>query len=135
MSKLTLCVTIEVTIRTTLGYCQHESYVHSEVTSRHNEQNPHEDKEMRWFDSYVDELKEKLKLPSDYAVAQFLGIPRQSMTKVRNGAVLGHEKCLRMAIALKKDPLEIIATAEAQKEKNKELKAIWLKLAKEKGNE
>lgn len=124
-----------VTIRTTSGYCQLESYVHSEVTSSHNEVNPHEDNEMRWFDSYVDELKEKLKLPSDYAVAKFLGIPRQSMTKVRNGAVLGHDKCLRIAIALKKDPVEVIATAEAQKEKNKDLKAIWVKLAKERGNE
>lgn len=90
---------------------------------------------MRWFDSYIDELKEKLNLQSDYAVAQYLGIPRQSMTKVRNGAVLGHEKCLKIASALRKDPLEIIATAEAQREKNLELKAIWIRLAKEKRKE
>ncbi|HGY5298058.1 TPA: hypothetical protein ACNU26_003398 [Aeromonas salmonicida] len=56
------------------------------------------------------------------------------MTKVRNGQVLGKDKCLRLAVALKRDPLEIIATAEAQTEKNQELKAVWLKLAKEKGN-
>ncbi|WP_435033221.1 hypothetical protein [Aeromonas salmonicida] len=93
---------------------------------------------MKWFDSYIDELKEKLNLPSDYAAAKFLGVPRQSMTKVRNGQVLGKDKCLRLAVAvavaLKRDPLEIIATAEAQTEKNQELKAVWLKLAKEKGN-
>jgi hypothetical protein len=89
---------------------------------------------MKWFDSYVDELKEKLKLDSDYAVAKFLGVPRQSMTKVRRGEVLGKDKCLRMAIALKRDPIEIIATAEAQKERNQELKAMWIRLAKEKGN-
>lgn len=89
---------------------------------------------MRWFDSYIDELKEKLNLNSDYAVAKFLGVPRQSMTKVRNGHVLGKEKCLRMAIALKRDPIELIATAEAQTEKNQELKAVWIRLAKEKGN-
>lgn len=89
---------------------------------------------MKWFDSYIDELKEKMGLTSDYAVAKFLGVPRQSMTKVRNGEVLGKDKCLRIALALKKDPIEIIATAEAQREKNQELRAVWLKLAKEKGN-
>lgn len=90
---------------------------------------------MRWFDSYIDELKEKMNLPSDYAAAKFLGVPRQSMTKVRNGQVLGKDKCLRLAIALKRDPIEIIATAEAQTEKNQELRAVWLKLAKERGND
>lgn len=54
------------------------------------------------------------------------------MTKVKNGIPLGRTKCLRIGEALKIDPMIIIATAEAQKEKNRELKAIWLKLAKEK---
>ena len=90
---------------------------------------------MRDFKSYIIELKGKLKIKSDYGIADYLDIPRQSMTKVNNGEVLGKTKCLRMAVVLKRDPIEIIATAEAQKEKDKELKAIWIKLAKEKGNE
>lgn len=89
---------------------------------------------MREFKSYIIELKKRLKIKSDYAIAEFLNVPRQSMTKVNNGEVLGKDKCLRIAQALKKDPIEIIATAEAQKEKDKELRAIWVKLAKEKGN-
>lgn len=89
---------------------------------------------MRTFKSYVDELKEKMNLNSDYAVAQFLDIKRQYMTKINNGEVLGKEKCYRIAQALKRDPLEIIATALAQKETNRDLKAVWIKLAKEKGN-
>lgn len=92
------------------------------------------DEIMRNFKSYIDELKMKLRLESDYKVAQFLDVPRQSMTKVNNGDVLGKTKCMRIAQALKRDPIEIIATAEAEKEKDKELKAIWIKLAKEKGN-
>jgi len=87
---------------------------------------------MKWFQDYIEDLKEKMNLQSDYAVAQHLDIPRQSMTKVKNGIPLGRSKCVRIATALKIDPLIIIATAEAQKEKNQELKAIWLKLAKEK---
>lgn len=134
MKKNTLNVTVEVTIRTNLGYCQLKGYVASEVTLRHNQEKAKRMKEMRWFEDYIDELKERLNLKSDYAVAQYLSIPRQSMTKIRNGYTLGHSKCLKIANALKIDPIEIIATVEAQKEKDPDLKAIWLKLAKEKGN-
>ena len=87
---------------------------------------------MKWFEDYIEDLKIHQNLTSDYAVANFLDIPRQSMTKVNNGTPLGKDKCMRMAQALKIDPMEIIATAEAQKTKNPELKAVWLKLAKEK---
>lgn len=89
---------------------------------------------MRWFDSYIDELKKKLDITSDYGIAKYLGIPAQSMTKIRNGEVLRADRCLKIANALNRDPLEIIATARAQKEKNPELKAVWVKLAKERGN-
>ncbi|ECI5747799.1 helix-turn-helix domain-containing protein [Salmonella enterica subsp. enterica] len=89
---------------------------------------------MRWFDSYIDELKEKLGITSDYGVAKYLNIAPQNITKVRNGEILRADRCLKIANALNRDPLEIIATARAQKEKNPELKAIWIKLAKERGN-
>lgn len=89
---------------------------------------------MKWFADYVDELKEKLQITSDYGISKHLGIERQSMTKVRNGDALNNEICFRIANELKKHPLEIIATARAQKEKNNELKAFWIKIAKEYGN-
>lgn len=89
---------------------------------------------MRWFDSYVDELKDRMHLESDYQVAKYLEINRQNITKIRNGQPLGRIQCIRIAKALKRDPLELIATAEAQKEKDPDLKAIWIKLAKERGN-
>lgn len=89
---------------------------------------------MRWFDSYIDELKEKLEITSDYGIAKHLGIARQSMTKIRNGDVLNNEMCFRIAKELNRNPLEIIATARAQKEKDSEFKAFWIKVAKECGN-
>lgn len=88
--------------------------------------------QVKLFKDYIKDLKETQGLKSDYAVAQFLGVPRQSMTKVKGGGLLGKEKCLLIARALEIDPIIIIATAEAQKTKNKELKAMWLKLVKEK---
>ena len=89
---------------------------------------------MRWFDSYIEELKDKMRMESDYKVAKYLDISRQYITKVHNGQPLGKKHCLRIAKALKRDPLELIATAEAQKEKDPDIKAVWVKLAKEKGN-
>ncbi|MDH2435385.1 helix-turn-helix domain-containing protein [Pokkaliibacter sp. MBI-7] len=89
---------------------------------------------MRWFDSYIDELKERMKLDSDYQVAKMLNVSRQYITKVRNGQPMGAEKIIRLANALRRDPLELIATANAQKETNADVRAVWIKLAKEKGN-
>lgn len=131
-----LDVTIRVTIRTYQCYCQQKSYVASKVTPQHNMGKGEENRKMKWLEDYIDELKERLKLKSDYATAQYLGIPRQSMTKIRNNtALIGNDKCLKIANALKIDPIEIIATVNAQKEKDKDLKAMWIRLAKEKGNQ
>lgn len=89
---------------------------------------------MKWFASYIDELKEKLKISSDYGIAKHLGVTRQNITRVRNGEVLNNGQCLKIANELKRDPLEVIATARAQNEKNAELKAFWIKVAKKHGN-
>lgn len=89
---------------------------------------------MRWFDSYIDELKEKMHLTSDYQVSKFLDISPQYIGKIRNGQTIGKNYCYRIAKALRRDPIEIIATAEAQRAKDPDLKAVWIKLAKEKGN-
>lgn len=89
---------------------------------------------MKWVEDYVDEYKERLHLPSDYAVAKRLNISRQMINKVRKGDVLGRETLMAMAKTLRRDPIELIATAEAERAKNQDLKAVWVKLAKEKGN-
>ncbi|HBC1013189.1 TPA: hypothetical protein IGZ65_004928 [Escherichia coli] len=89
---------------------------------------------MKWIADYIDELKKKLEITSDYAIAKHLGIERQNITKVRNGGVLSKKICFRIANELRINPLEVIATAEAQKEKNNEIKAFWVKVAKESGN-
>ncbi len=86
---------------------------------------------MKTLENYIDEFKEKLKIDSDYAVAKELGIARQQLSRIRNGyTAIGREKCIRIAQALKIDPVEIIATIEAAKEKTPEVKAVWIKLAK-----
>ncbi|HGB5418513.1 TPA: hypothetical protein ACIVQF_004187 [Salmonella enterica subsp. enterica serovar Muenchen] len=89
---------------------------------------------MKWFASYIDELKEKLEITSDYGISKHLGVTRQNITRVRNGETLNNKKCLQIANDLGIDPLQVIATARAQNEKDQELKAFWIKVAKKYGN-
>ena len=86
---------------------------------------------MKTLENYLDEFKEKLKIESDYATAKELGVTRQQMSRIRSGYVaIGREKCIRIANALKIDPIEIIGTIEAAKEKKPEIKAIWIRMVK-----
>ena len=90
---------------------------------------------MKTLENYLDEVKEKLKIESDYQLSKEIKVTRQQISKIRSGnTAIGREKCVRIAAGLKIDPLEIIATVEAGKEKNPELRAIWVKLAKEKSS-
>ncbi len=88
---------------------------------------------MKTLENYIDEFKEKLNIGSDYELSKEIKVTRQQISKIRNGAnSIGREKCARIAMGLRIDPLVIIATVEAQKEKNPELRAMWVRLAKEK---
>lgn len=63
---------------------------------------------------------------NDNQLAQVLEIPRQRISGIRAGS----EKpspytCARLAQALKRDPLEIIAMVEAESAKNETQRAFW----------
>lgn len=89
---------------------------------------------MKTLENYLDEFKEKMNIESDYELAKILGVKRQQITSIRSGKIaIGRAKCIRIASGLKIDPLEIIATIEAAKEKNPDVRAQWVRLAKEKG--
>lgn len=89
---------------------------------------------MKTLENYLDEFKDRLKIDSDYQLSKALDVERQQISKIRNGTTaIGREKCMRIAAALKIDPLEIIAVVEANKEKNPDVRAMWVRLAKEKG--
>jgi len=70
---------------------------------------------------------------SDYEIANFLGVSRQYMTKINHGGVFSNKIAFQLAETLKIDPLEIMATCQALKTKNQEIRNVWIKLAKEKG--
>ena len=90
---------------------------------------------MKSLEGYIDEFKDRLNLTSDYQLAEELGVSRQQISKIRNGqAAIGRDKCIRIAKALKIEPIEIIACVEAGKEKRVDVRSVWIKLFKEKSH-
>ena len=89
---------------------------------------------MKTVEDYLEELKDSYGFQSTYAAGKHVGITPQMITKIRNGGGLSDKNSERLARALKYDPIAIIATSHAQSSKTNEIRNIWLKLAKEKGN-
>jgi hypothetical protein len=86
---------------------------------------------MKTIADYIEELKEKYNLESYYKSMAFIGMERQAWSKIQKGQGLSEKNAIRLAQALKIDPLEIIAVSNALKAENNEIKMMWLKLAKE----
>lgn len=87
---------------------------------------------MKTIEDYINELKDLYKLESYYKTMQFIGMDRQAWTKIQKGGGINEKNAIRLAQALKIDPIEIMAVSNALKAANNEIRDIWLKLAKEK---
>lgn len=75
---------------------------------------------------YFDAAKERLKLPSDYALAKALELPPQSIPSMRNGTRnIPLDVAFRIAITLELDPAEVVADLESQREKNAKRRGFW----------
>jgi hypothetical protein len=66
----------------------------------------------------LDSVKERLSLPSDYALARYLGVSHQAVSKLRrtNGH-LGDEAAVKVAEALGKDPGRFLVEIHAARTK------------------
>lgn len=84
---------------------------------------------------YIEELKNQYKLESYYKALSFIEMDRQAWTKIQKGSGISEKNALRLAQALKIDPIEIMAVSNALKAENNEIRNIWFKLAKEKKEE
>ena len=87
---------------------------------------------MKTIAEYIEKLKEKYNLKSYYEAMKYLDMDRQAWTKIKNGGGISEKNSIRLAEALKIEPIEVMAVSNALKAKNNEIKNIWLKLAKEK---
>lgn len=75
---------------------------------------------------YLDALKKRLDLPSDYAAAKVLGVTRQAVSKYRNGiSVFDENTAIRAAELLGLDPLEVISACKAESAPDLHIRRVW----------
>lgn len=85
---------------------------------------------MRTTIDFLDALKERHGLTSDYAVAKKLGITTAAVSKWRNGKdYLGDTTAIRVGNLLEIDPAYVVACAHAERAKQDAEKALWQGLA------
>lgn len=78
------------------------------------------------IDKYLDEVKQRLKIESDYELAKRLGIGRGSLSDMKKGnRAVPLDVAFKIAIALELDPATVVADLEAQREKNPTRKGFW----------
>jgi len=75
---------------------------------------------------YLDQVKQKLHLPSDYALAKVLGLKSQSITQYRNGGTaMGIETCLKVGEILRIDGHTVYADGQIERAKSPEIVNFW----------
>jgi len=89
-----------------------------------------EDETMKTTD-YLDTLKARHHLPSDYALAKMLDITRSAVSKYRNNkANFDDTTALKVASLLKLDPMIVISDMNVERSKTPEARAVWQDLHK-----
>lgn len=75
---------------------------------------------------YLDAVKERLDLPSDYATAKALGVTRAAISKYRLGTSIPDDLvCARIAEILDVEPMEVIAATNYQRAKTEDARVLW----------
>ena len=75
---------------------------------------------------FLDAVKEKLGITSDYALAKRLGFSLSTVSNYRTGRrILDDDAALDIAMALEVHPFEVIASVNAERAKTPEQRARW----------
>lgn len=81
---------------------------------------------MKSTEQYLDEVKDRLELPSDYAIAKALGVTRAAISSYRTGRSMPDDLvCARIADALCIEPMEVIAAINYQRSKTDDARRLW----------
>jgi DNA-binding XRE family transcriptional regulator len=81
---------------------------------------------MKTTNEYLDAVKAKLALPSDYALAKVLGVTPQSMTQYRSGrSSFGVETAVRVGEILELDVHAVYADGQIERAKKPEVSDFW----------
>lgn len=80
--------------------------------------------------NYLDEVKEKCGLMLDHELAKYLGLTTTAIGYYRKRkSTMDDYTALKIAETLGIDPMEVIATANAERTKRPKVKTVWEKIA------
>ncbi len=83
---------------------------------------------------YLDQVKEKLNLSSDYQLAREIGVSTGGIANYRKGRnTFDQFVCFQVADILEINPAEIIANIQAERETDKFKREYWLEKAQQFG--
>lgn len=75
---------------------------------------------------YLDEMKDRLGVESDYALAKALGMTRAAVSKYRTGYSMPDDlACAKIAEVLGVEPMEVIAAINYQRSKTDDARRLW----------
>lgn len=83
---------------------------------------------------YLDAIKSKTGVPSDYAIAKVLGITRASVSNYRNGhTYFDDDICVKVASILEIPEIEVVLNIHAERSTNVIVKASFKEVLKQLG--
>ncbi|MES2027373.1 MAG: helix-turn-helix domain-containing protein [Pseudomonadota bacterium] len=76
--------------------------------------------------AYLDAAKQRLKIDSDYALSKILGVTTSAISNYRaERSRIDDDVALKLAEILEINPLEVIASANAERARTPEMRARW----------
>lgn len=75
---------------------------------------------------FLDSVRQRLDLPSDYALAKALGVTRESVSQLRNGkSSMGIETAMKVGEILQIDGHAVYAMGQIERAKKPEIADFW----------
>ena len=85
---------------------------------------------MKTTSEFLDAVKERHSLQSDYALAKRLGVRHSTISHYRSGrSSMDPKTAVKIAELLALDPLEVIAAAEVERARDEKTKGFWMRYA------
>jgi len=88
---------------------------------------------METMDEYIEQIRKRYNIDSDYRLAQLLGVTRQAIHhhKIGRAKHVSEETAYQIAALLGLDPKKVLLTLAIEKAKNERIKRLWQSIAKE----
>ena len=87
---------------------------------------------MKTTNDLLDSAKKAQGVESDYRLAQLLGVSKNAITNYRYGKSCPEDEvAIRLSGMVGRDPASVIAEMHAERAKSPEVRAIWLRMAKQ----